>query len=87
MLLSDAEVRKYIVEGFLGSDAAPTGYICKVVEDETEVFGNQVSREIRAHALKHTRQVIVCTRKSLVMAGTYNDNATFVNIGDVGSLE
>ena len=42
-LLSHAEVREDVVEGFLGGNLAFAGYLSKVGEDEAEVFGKEVA--------------------------------------------
>ena len=57
-LLSDAEMREDVLEGFLAGDGT-AGDFAKVGENEAEVFGYKVGRQLVRKAVDDTCEAVV----------------------------
>ena len=85
-LFSHAKMLEDVVEGFLGGD----GGACDVAEggeDEAEVFGKEVAREVCVEAVEDTEEMGVGCGEGGVMTCIGDDDVGVGKMREIGGLE
>lgn len=79
LLLSDAEVLEDIVQRFLAADLA-AGDFAQLLQYHFQILGDDVAAHTHFHRLQYTGEGSLGTEKSLVVAGTRNDDVVLGNL-------
>ena len=84
-LLSDAEMLEDIVQCFLAADLA-TGDLAQLFQYHFQILGDDVAAHSGFHRLQYTGEGSLGTEKSIVVAGTRNDDVVLGNLRNISGF-
>ena len=84
-LFPDAEVLEDIVQRFLAADLA-AGDFAQLLQYHFQIFGDDVAAHSHFHRLQYSGEGILGTEKSLVVAGTRNDDVVLGNLRNISGF-
>lgn len=84
-LLSDAEVLEDVVQRFLTADLA-AGDFAQLLQHHFQILGDDVAAHSHFHRLQYTGEGRLGTEKSIVVAGTRNDDIVLRNLRNISGF-